>query len=118
MEPSTRSKNFLPDIAEHEFNSLKNYSVTHLPAVFRLVITHPTIKMIKPVCLSPQFLENSIPYRSLFMSPGLSRYRESLLDAIAKPSRSVTSGWCLLGDVHYQIRYIRRDANTLPGISG
>jgi len=76
-------KELSPDTAEIEFKALQTLAALQIPAVVPVGYALPPVANDKTSVLITQFLENSIPYRSLFMRPGLTRYRESLLDAIA-----------------------------------
>ena len=101
------------DIAEKEYLSLCHISSLKLPAVVPVGYGERTKP--KPVysVLITQFLENSIPYRSLFMSPGLRRYRESLLDAMAGLLVQLHLAGVYWGDCSLSNTLFRRDAGAL-----
>jgi tRNA A-37 threonylcarbamoyl transferase component Bud32 len=106
-------KELPPDIAEREFNALTTLASLHLPAVVPVGYVLTSLANDKTSVLITQFLENSIPYRSLFMSPGLTRYRESLLDAIANLLVQLHIAGVYWGDCSLSNTLYRRDANTL-----
>jgi hypothetical protein len=106
-------KELPPDTAEREFNALQTLSSRQLPAVVPVGYVIPNVPNDKTSVLITQFLENSIPYRSLFMSPGLTRYRESLLDAIANLLVQLHLAGVYWGDCSLSNTLFRRDANTL-----
>jgi hypothetical protein len=106
-------KELPPDIAEREYNALQALASLHLPAVVPVGFAIPSIPNDKTSVLITQFLENSIPYRSIFMSPGLTRYRDSLLDAIANLLVQLHISGVYWGDCSLSNTLYRRDANTL-----
>jgi hypothetical protein len=106
-------KELPPDVAEREFNALQTLASLRLPAVVPVGFAIPSVPDDKTSVLITQFLDNSIPYRSLFMSPGLTRYRESLLDAIANLLVQLHVSGVYWGDCSLSNTLYRRDANTL-----
>jgi hypothetical protein len=106
-------KELPPEVAEREFNALQTLASLHLPAVVAVGYAIPSVPNDKTSVLITQFLENSIPYRSLFMSPGLRRYQESLLDAIANLLVQLHLSGVYWGDCSLSNTLYRRDANTL-----
>jgi len=101
------------DVAEKEFNSLKMIANLKLPVV--VPVGYGVRAAPKPAysVLITQFLENSIPYRSLFMSSGLQRYRESLLDAMAGLLVQLHLAGVYWGDCSLSNTLFRRDAGAL-----
>jgi len=101
------------DTAEREFQALQTITSLHLPTVLPVGYATPKVADDRTSVLITQFLENSIPYRTLFMSPGLTRYRESLLDAIANLLVQLHIAGVYWGDCSLSNTLFRRDANTL-----
>ena len=101
------------DTAEREFQALQTITSLHLPTVLPVGYAIPKVADDRTSVLITQFLENSIPYRTLFMSPGLTRYRESLLDAIANLLVQLHIAGVYWGDCSLSNTLFRRDANTL-----
>jgi hypothetical protein len=100
-------------IAEKECRSLQYIHSLKLPAIVPVGYgecagTKPTYSV-----LITQFLENSIPYLSLFMSPGLRRYRDSLLDAMAGLLVQLHLAGVYWGDCSLSNTLFRRDAGAL-----
>jgi hypothetical protein len=63
--------------------------------------------------LITQFLDGSLPYRTLFMNQGLERYRERLLDAMAGLLVRLHVGGFYWGDCSLSNTLFRRDAGEL-----
>ena len=63
--------------------------------------------------LVTRFLEASLPYLTLFMQPGLARYRERLLDAMAGLLVRLHLGGFYWGDCSLSNTLFRRDAGAL-----
>jgi len=106
-------KELPPGTAEREFTALQALTLRRLPVVAPVGYVIPSVANDKTSVLITQFLENSIPYRSLFMSQGLLRYRESLLDAIANLLVQLHLSGVFWGDCSLSNTLFRRDANTL-----
>ena len=101
------------DIAKKEFLALKNIARLKLPAVIPVGYGERTEPKPAYSVLVTQFLENSIPYRSLFMSPGLRRYLDSLLDAMAGLLVQLHLAGVYWGDCSLSNTLFRRDAGAL-----
>jgi hypothetical protein len=106
-------KELPPEIAELEFDALQRLTSLHVPAVAPVGYLLPSEANKKTSVLITQYLENSIPYRSLFISPSLTRYRESLLDAVANLLVALHIAGVYWGDCSLSNILYRRDANTL-----
>lgn len=106
-------KELPPGIAEREFTALQTLASRHLPAVKPVGYAIPDVPSSKTSVLITQYLENSIPYRYLFMSSGLIRYRESLIDAIANLLVQLHLAGVYWGDCSLSNTLFRRDANML-----
>jgi len=63
--------------------------------------------------LLTRYLEASVPYRTLFQNPGLVRYRERLLDAMAGLLVRLHLAGFYWGDCSLSNTLFRRDAKTL-----
>lgn len=63
--------------------------------------------------LITRYLENSLPYRSLFMSNSLERYREHMLDSIAGLMVQLHLAGIYWGDCSLSNTLFRRDAGAL-----
>ena len=66
--------------------------------------------------LITRFLEGSVPYRTLFMSPGMTRYRERLMDAMAGLLVRLHLAGFYWGDFSLSNTLFRRDAGELHAV--
>ena len=71
-------------VAEHEYDVLTLLEERRLPAVIPVGRAHVRRNGGEDGgVLVTRFLDGALPYRTLFQNPGLRRYRERLLDAMA-----------------------------------
>ena len=101
------------DLAEKEFASLLSMSEHNLPAVSPVGHVSVNENGLRYSALITQYLENSIPYRSLFMSGSLSRYRDHLLDAVSALLVELHIAGIFWGDCSLSNTLFRRDAGAL-----
>jgi len=106
----------LPDeAAEDEFEILRALEEHGLPAV--LAVGHARVRAADALAdgsvLITRFEERALPYRVLFMQPGLERYRERLLDAMASLLVRLHLGGLFWGDCSLSNTLFRRDAGEL-----
>ncbi len=111
-------KELPPDVAEREFNALQRLASLHLPAVTPVGFAIPSVPNDKTSVLITQFLENSIPYRSLFMSPGLTAISRKLAGCNRKLACPVTHCRRLLGGLFFIEYIIPSRCKYSAGISG
>ena len=102
-------------VAQKEYDVLRGLEDRDLPAVIAvgLARARPDGAAEENGVLLTRFLEASLPYRSLFMQPGLERYRERLLDAIAILLVRLHLRGCFWGDCSLSNVLLRRDAGEL-----
>lgn len=76
-------KELPPELGEREYDALRWLEDRDMPAV--TPAGHACVRTPDGVAsvLITRFLDNSLPYRTLFQNPGLERYRARLLDSIA-----------------------------------
>jgi hypothetical protein len=103
-------------IGEREYGLLRELEERGLPAV--VAVGHVRRPGLgnggeETSVLITRFLEASLPYRALFMQPGLERYRERLLDAIAGLLVRLHLAGFLWGDCSLSNTLFRRDAGEL-----
>jgi len=105
----------LPEpLAEREYEALKELEERRLPAV--TPVGHAVVRTSEAETvgvLITRYLDNSLPYRTLFMQPGLARYRERLLDAMASLLVRLHVAGIYWGDVSLSNTLFRRDAGEL-----
>lgn len=102
--------------AEREYDLLRELEKLELPAVLAAGHAHARHEGedgARVSVLITQFLEASVPYRTLFMSAGLERYRERLLDAIAGLLVRLHLQGFYWGDCSLSNTLFRRDAGEL-----
>lgn len=101
--------------AEREFDILRALEERGLPAV--TAVGHARVATAgdeaEGSVLVTRFEEGSLPYRTLFMQPGLERYRERLLDAMASLLVRLHLGGLFWGDCSLSNTLFRRDAGEL-----
>lgn len=109
-------KELPPQVGQREYDVLRALEERGLPAVLGvgLAKTRPqgTDNEERSVLIT-QFLERSLPYRTLFMTTGLERYRSRLLDAMAILMVRLHLGGCYWGDCSLSNTLFRRDAGEL-----
>ena len=100
--------------AEREYQLLRQLAKQPLPAVEAVghAATRPRPDETASVLIT-RYLDASVPYRTLFMSPGLERYRERLLDAIAGLLVRLHVAGVYWGDCSLSNTLFRRDAGEL-----
>lgn len=98
-----------------EYAALLELEQRGLPAVMPVghVRRHAAREPDAGSVLITRFLEGSLPYRTLFMSAGLERYRERLLDAMAGLLVRLHVGGFFWGDCSLSNTLFRRDAGEL-----
>ena len=101
------------DLAENEFNLLLSMEEMRLPAVTAVGHAVTNTMAGKRSVLITRFLDRSLPYRSLFMSRSLLRYRDHLLDAIAGLMVQLHLAGVYWGDCSLSNTLFRRDAGAL-----
>jgi len=107
-------KEMPPRLAEREHELLVELEKRHLPAVAPVGHTRfRTGRGEELSALVTRFLEASLPYRTLFQNPGLERYRERLLDAVAGLLVRLHLGGFYWGDCSLSNTLFRRDAGEL-----
>lgn len=111
-------KELPPEVAEREYDVLRELEKRKLPAV--LAVGHARarrggsdLSQRDASVLITRFLESSLPYRTLFMHPGLERYRERLLDAMASLLVRLHLAGFYWGDCSLSNTLFRRDAGEL-----
>ena len=101
--------------AEREFDILRSLEEHDLPAV--TAVGHARVAAPaggeEGSVLITRFEDGSLPYRTLFMQPGLERYRVRLLDAMASLLVRLHLGGLFWGDCSLSNTLFRRDAGEL-----
>jgi hypothetical protein len=104
----------LPEgLAEKEFNLLSRMEAARLPVVSPVGHVRTETLQGPSSVLITRFLERSLPYRSLFMSSSLERYRDHLLDAISGLLVQLHLAGVFWGDCSLSNTLFRRDAGAL-----
>jgi len=108
-------KELPPRTGQREYEVLRALEERGLPSVLAvgLARTRPQGSEEEGSVLITQFLERSLPYRTLFMQPGLERYRQRLIDAVAILLVRLHVGGCFWGDCSLSNTLFRRDAGEL-----
>jgi len=106
-------KELPPAVASMEYNSLLTISSLRLPAVSPVGYANTSKEDGLSSVLITRYLENSIPYRTLFMSARLARYKDSLLDAMAVLLVQLHLAGIYWGDCSLSNTLFRRDAGAL-----
>jgi hypothetical protein len=101
------------DLAETEYNLLVKMEGLRIPAV--VPVGHLVTQTVQGPgsVLITRYLDRSLPYRSLFMSASLIRYREHLLDAITGLMVQIHLAGVFWGDCSLSNTLFRRDAGAL-----
>ncbi len=100
-------------MAETEFNLLLPMEDRRLPVVKAVGYVYTDTLAGQRSVLITQFLDKSLPYRSLFMSTSLTRYRDHLLDAMAGLMVQLHLAGIYWGDCSLSNTLFRRDAGAL-----
>ena len=106
-------KEVLGEIAGSEFRLLKKIDEKNLPTVKPVGFANLDSNDGSRSILITRYLENSIPYRSLFMSKQLVRYSQHLLDSIAGLLVQLHLAGVYWGDCSLSNALFRRDAGKL-----
>lgn len=100
--------------AQREHELLERLIDARLPSVQPVGWAHTRTEAGEPLSiLITRYLEDSLPYRLLFRTPGLARYRERLLDAIAGLMVRLHLAGFYWGDCSLSNTLFRRDAGEL-----
>jgi len=112
-------KELPPSLAEREYGLLRGMEERHLPVVEGVGHVRTVVAGAEGGgdeengVLVTRFLENSLPYLTLFMNQGLERYRERLLDAMAGLLVRLHLAGFYWGDCSLSNTLFRRDAGEL-----
>jgi len=107
-------KELPPSGAAREHDLLVRLEERRLPAVTPIGHARARTRHGEAISvLITRYLENSLPYRILFRAPGLARYRERLLDAIAGLLVRLHLAGFYWGDCSLSNTLFRRDAGEL-----
>jgi hypothetical protein len=101
------------DLAEKEFNLILAMDDMRLPVVKAVGYAYTNTSAGQRSILITQFLDKSLPYRSLFMSRSLARYRDHLLDAMTGLMVQLHLAGIYWGDCSLSNTLFRRDAGAL-----
>jgi hypothetical protein len=107
-------KELSPAVATREYDMLLRLEERRLPAV--TVAGHARARTAAGEVIGvliTRYLEGSLPYRHLFHHPGLERYRERLLDAVAGLLVRLHLAGFYWGDCSLSNTLLRRDAGEL-----
>ncbi|MFW9906322.1 MAG: DUF4032 domain-containing protein [Candidatus Thorarchaeota archaeon] len=96
---------------EQEYRILREFEKRKLPSV--KPVGYGTFRDSENSALITQFLESSLPYRSLFMKPGLERYQDRLLNTIAMLLVQLHIKGVFWGDCSLSNTLFRRDIGEL-----
>jgi hypothetical protein len=106
-------KELAPGAAEQEYELLRQAEDAYLPVVSPVGHVLTATSQGNASVLVTRYLESSLPYRMLFMSQGLERYRQYLLDAIAGLLVQLHLSGLFWGDCSLSNTLFRRDAGAL-----
>jgi len=106
-------KELPPGSAKKEYQALAQAQEDHLPAVFPAGYAATFSAGEHCSVLITRYLENSLPYRLLFMRDGFERYRNNLLDAVAGLLVQLHLAGFFWGDCSLSNTLFRRDAGAL-----
>ncbi len=106
-------KELPPGVAEREYEVLHALEERALPSVCAVAHARAFSPEGERSLLITRYLEGSLPYRTLFMDPGLERYRERLLDAITSLLVRLHLAGFYWGDCSLSNTLFRRDAGEL-----
>lgn len=99
--------------ARQELEALTRMEELRLPSVTPIGYVSYLNPSHKIGALITRYLEGSLPYRTLFMSPSLNRYRQHLLDAMAWLLVQLHLSGVFWGDCSLSNTLFRRDAGML-----
>jgi len=99
--------------AKKEYENLIRIEALHLPVVIPVGFVQVNTETNDHSILITQYLDRSLPYRMLFMSQGLERYRTHLLDAMAGLLVQMHLVGVFWGDCSLSNTLFRRDAGAL-----
>lgn len=100
-------------VATQEFQLLRSCEDLHLPVVSPVCHLKTQTSAGQKSILITRYLEQSVPYRRIFMHPGLKSYRRHLLDAIASLIVQLHLAGVFWGDCSLSNTLFRRDAGAL-----
>lgn len=104
----------LPDqLAEQEYQLLRQMEELHLPAVQAMGHLRLLQQGISSSVLITRYLDESVPYRLLFVQPDWESYREHLLDAMASLLVELHLKGIFWGDCSLSNTLFKRDAGRL-----
>ncbi len=106
-------KELPPSKAQEEYHALVKMEELRLPAVTPIGYVNVSWPDCQASVLITRYLEGSLPYRTLFMSPSLERYRQHLLDAMAWLLVQLHLSGVFWGDCSLSNTLFRRDAGML-----
>lgn len=106
-------KELPPGLAEKEYSLLAEMEALRLPVVTPVGYFEVMGEGRNSSALITRYLDRSLPYRSLFMSSSLVRYRVHLLDAIAGLLVQLHLAGVYWGDCSLSNTLFRRDAGAL-----
>ncbi len=106
-------KEMAPGAAEEEYDLLREAEEANLPVVSPVSHVLTATSQGNASVLITRYLESSLPYRMLFMSQGLERYRQHLLDAVAGLMVQLHLSGMFWGDCSLSNTLFRRDAGAL-----
>lgn len=103
-------------VGEREYRALRQLEQHRLPSV--IAAGHARARAVggedpEASVLVTRFLESSLPFRTLFMNPGLERYRARLMDALAGLLVRLHLAGFYWGDCSLSNTLFRRDAGEL-----
>jgi hypothetical protein len=106
-------KEMPPGLAEREYHILEGLEDARLPTVTPVGHLSTHTGQGAASVLITRYLESGLPYRSLFMSSSLMRYRKGLLDAMAGLLVQLHLAEVYWGDCSLSNTLFRRDAGAL-----
>jgi hypothetical protein len=99
--------------AENEHSLLQRIEDLRVPSVIAVGHVHTSSQRDPTSVLITRYLDNSLPFRTLFMRESLERYRQHLLDAIAGLLVQLHLAGIFWGDCSLSNTLFRRDAGAL-----
>lgn len=106
-------KELPPGLAEHEYQLLVKMEEQRLPRVTPVGWVDTYTSLGRASVLVTDYLEHSLPYRTLFQRGPLQRYRQGLLDAIAGLMVQLHLAGMYWGDCSLSNTLFRRDDGAL-----
>jgi hypothetical protein len=100
-------------LGEREYDALRWLEERGLPSVVAAGHARVSTPAGPGSVLITRFLEASLPYRMLFQTPGLERYRERLLDSVAGLMVQLHLAGFMWGDFSLSNCLFKRDAGAL-----